>query len=131
MFLIDTDTLVFILRGKDKVLENFNANIQYPRSVSVISYGELLYGALKSNRPLENAAKVRHLCNLMPIVEISPGIIETYSALKADMEKQGRRIDEFDLIIASTAIYLSYTLVTNNQRHFSDMPGLNITNWVS
>lgn len=131
MFLLDTDTLVFILRGHQKVLEKFNANLQYPRAMSVISYGELLCGALKSRRPVENAAKVRHLCNLMPVVEVSPAVIETYAALRADLEKLGRRIDEFDLIIASTALYLSYTLVTNNERHFSNIPGLSLKNWSS
>ncbi|MGA2060930.1 MAG: PIN domain-containing protein [Thermoguttaceae bacterium] len=131
MFLLDTDTLVFILRGQQKVLENFNANLQYPRAMSIISHGELLYGALKSRRPIENAAKVRHLCNLIPLVEVSPAIIETYAALRADLEKSGRRIDEFDLIIASSALFISYTLVTNNQRHFSNIPGLNLKNWSS
>jgi tRNA(fMet)-specific endonuclease VapC len=99
--------------------------------MSVISYGELLCGALKSRRPVENAAKVRHLCNLMPVVEVSPAVIETYAALRADLEKLCRRIDEFDLIIASTALYLSYTLVTNNERHFSNIPGLSLNNWSS
>ncbi len=129
MFLLDTDTLVFILRGQQKALENFDAHIQHPRAMSIISYGELLYGALKSNRPVENAAKVRQLGNLIPIIEVSPAIIETYSALRVDLEKSGRRIDEFDLIIAATALCLSYTLVTNHARHFCNIPGLTIEKW--
>jgi tRNA(fMet)-specific endonuclease VapC len=129
MFLLDTDTLVFILRGQSKTLECFDAHIERPRAMSVISYGELLSGALKSNRSVENAAKVRHLGNLIPVVEVSPAIIETYAALRADLEKLGRRIDEFDLIIAATALYLSYTLVTNNERRLSNIPGLNVENW--
>lgn len=129
MFLLDTDTLVFILRGQQKVLENFDAHIQYPRAMSVISYGELLCGALKSNRPVENAAKVRHLGDLIPLVEVSPAIIESYAALRADLEKLGLCIDEFDLIIAATALYLSYTLVANNARHYRNIPGLHIEKW--
>jgi tRNA(fMet)-specific endonuclease VapC len=129
MFLLDTDTLVFILRGQQKVLENFDAHLSAPRAMSVVSYGELLCGAFKSQRPVENAAKVRHLGDLMPVVEITPAIIETYAALRADLEKLGRRIDEFDLIIAATALYLSYTLVTNNERHFCNIPGLILEKW--
>jgi tRNA(fMet)-specific endonuclease VapC len=129
MFLLDTDTLVFILRGQQKVLENFDAHLLHPRAMSIISYGELLYGALKSNRPVENSAKVRHLGNLIPVIEVSPPIIETYSALRVDLEKLGRRIDDFDLIIAATALCLSYTLVTNNERHFCNIQGLNLEKW--
>ena len=131
MYLLDTDTLVFLLRGRAEVLEKFEAHLQHPRAMSVISYGELLYGALKSTRTVENSAKVRHLGNLMPVVEVSPAIIETYAALKADLEKQGNKIDEFDLIIAATALVLSYTVVTNNERHFRYFPGLTVENWTT
>jgi len=34
-----------------------------------------------------------------------------------------------DLIIAATAITMNYTLVTNNESHFSRIPGLSIENW--
>jgi tRNA(fMet)-specific endonuclease VapC len=129
MYLLDTDTLVFILRGREAVLEKIETHLLHPRAMSVISYGELLYGALKSARPVENAAKVRHLGTLMPVVEVSSPIVETYAALRSDLEKQGNKIDEFDLLIASTALNLSYTLVTNNERHFRNIPGLNVENW--
>jgi tRNA(fMet)-specific endonuclease VapC len=129
MYLIDTDTLVYFLRGRSEVIENFQNHSQHPRAMSVISYGELLHGALKSARPVENAAKVRHLGTLMPIVEVSPATAETYAALKADLEKRGNKIDDFDLLIAATALILSYTVVTNNERHFRAIPGLKVENW--
>jgi tRNA(fMet)-specific endonuclease VapC len=99
--------------------------------MSVISYGELHYGALRSDRPVENTAKVRHLGNLMPIIEVLPAMIETYATIKVNLEKQGNKIDEFDLLIAATALYLSYTLVTNNERHFRNIPGLKVENWAT
>ena len=129
MYLLDTDTLVFFLRGRQSVLDKFAAHLQSPRAMSVISYGELLFGALKSARPVENSAKVRHLGSLMPVVEVSTPVVETFAVLKADREKQGNKIDEFDLLIAATTIFLSYTLVTNNERHFCSIPGLKIENW--
>jgi tRNA(fMet)-specific endonuclease VapC len=131
MHLLDTDTLVFLLRGKEAVVQRFAANLQHPRAMSVISFGELLCGALKSARPVENSAKVRHLASLMPVVDVSLPVVETYSALKADLDKQGNKIDEFDLLIAATALNLSYALVTNNERHFRNIPGLKIENWTS
>ena len=126
MYLLDTDTLVLLLRGRKPVVEKFEAHLQHPRAISVISYGELLYGALKSARSLENAAKVRHLGNLMPVIEVSPTIIETYAALKADLEKQGNKIDEFDLIIAATALERGSAVATFNVRHFSAVKGLKV-----
>ena len=131
MYLLDSDTLVFMLRGRQKILDNYAAHLQFPRAMSVISYGELHYGALRSDRPVENTAKVRHLGNLMPIIEVLPAMIETYATIKVNLEKQGNKIDEFDLLIAATALYLSYTLVTNNERHFRNIPGLKVENWAT
>jgi len=47
------------------------------------------------------------------------------------LEKQGARLGELDLIIASTAIYLNYTLVSNNLRHFRRVPGLRLESWAT
>ena len=38
-------------------------------------------------------------------------------------------MDDFDLVIAATALVLNYTLVTNNERHFRSIPGLRLENW--
>lgn len=129
MFLIDSDILVFLLRGDRRVAERFEARAADPKALSVISYGELLYGAMKSARPVENAAKVRRIGELFPVIHVSPAVMETFGPLKADLEKQGKRVDDFDLIIASTAIHLSYTLVTNNVQHFRPIPNLAVDNW--
>jgi predicted nucleic acid-binding protein len=52
----------------------------------VVTYGELLYGPLKSRRRQENLAKVRQLQEIFPIVEATNAIMETYAAIKADIE---------------------------------------------
>lgn len=129
MYLLDSDTLVYVLRGDPKVTGNFEAHAADPKALSVITYGELLYGAMKSARPVENAAKVRRLGELFPVIDVSCAVMETFGALKAELEKQGKKVDDFDLIIASTALHLTYTLVTNNVRHFRYIPHLLVENW--
>ena len=129
MYLIDSDILIFLLRGDSKVTNSFKAHAADPKAISVVSYGELLHGAVKSMRPVENAAKVRRLGELLPVIDVSSPVMETFAPLKAKLEKQGKRVDDFDLIVAATAIHLSYTLVTNNVRHFQHIPELPIDNW--
>jgi tRNA(fMet)-specific endonuclease VapC len=131
MYLLDTDTLVFILRGNPAVAGNLRARDAQPKAFSVLSYGELLYGAMKSARPLENAAKVRRLTEVLPLVDVSPAVMETFASLKNELERRGTKIGELDLIIASTAIHLSYTLVSNNLRHFRRVPGLRLETWAA
>ncbi len=55
--------------------------------------------------------------------------MEAFGSLKAQLEQGGNRLDDFDLVIAATAITIGYRLVTNNEKHFSRIEGLEIENW--
>jgi tRNA(fMet)-specific endonuclease VapC len=129
MFLLDTDTLIFLLRGHQEVFRNVEAHGEDPKAISVVSYGELLHGAAKSLRPEANSARVRRLAEVLPVIVVTPAIMETFAAVKADLERQGRATDDFDLIIAATALSINYRLVTSNERHFQHIAGLRLENW--
>jgi tRNA(fMet)-specific endonuclease VapC len=50
--------------------------------------------------------------------------------LRADLERQGKRLAEPDLRIGSIALSRDLTLVTGNVRHLKRIPGLIIENWL-
>jgi tRNA(fMet)-specific endonuclease VapC len=131
MYLIDTDTLIYALKGDQQVLRRFQETAADPKALSVVTYGELLYGALRSRQQQENLSKVRRLREIFPIVETTCAVMETYAAIKADIEARGKPLDDFDLVIAATAISLGYRLVTNNVRHFRRITELKIENWTT
>ena len=56
--------------------------------------------------------------------------METFGELKASLEKSGKIIDDMDLLIASTALTRNLVLVTNNEKHFNRINGLEIENWM-
>jgi tRNA(fMet)-specific endonuclease VapC len=118
-----------IVKGNPQVLGRFQETAEEPKALSVITYGELLYGAIKSQRRQENLAKVRRLQGIFPIVEVTNAIMETYAVIKAGVESRGKPLDDFDLVIAATAISLGYRLVTNNERHFARIEELRLENW--
>lgn len=129
MYLIDTDIIVFALRGEEQVLRGIEEHAAAPKAISVITYGELLYGAKRSARPRENAERVGQVASLFPIMDVSPRVMETFASLKHEMAGTGVRLDDFDLAIAATAMTLGFTLVTNNEKHFRKVPGLRTENW--
>jgi len=129
MYLIDTDTMICFLNGDPQVHASMGCHEKDPKALSVITYGELLYGAAKSQRPLPNTARVRRAAELLPVIEIGPPIAELFGALKASLEKDGERLDDFDLLIAATALTLNYAVVTNNEKHFRRIEGLRVVNW--
>ena len=54
---------------------------------------------------------------------------EVLGMLKAQLEREGTRLDDFDLAIAACALTHNLILVTNNTEHFSRIQGLRIENW--
>jgi tRNA(fMet)-specific endonuclease VapC len=71
------------------VQENFRKNEKIPKCISIITYGELLYGAKKSKQVEKNSAKIYRIKNLFQIINIDLPIIEIFSDLKAKYEKKG------------------------------------------
>lgn len=128
-FLIDTDIIIYSLKGNDKVHKWMLDNQNIPKSISVITYGELAYGARKSKHPQKNMATVNRIGELFPVIDINRGIIEVFSEIKAGPDLDGKRIDDMDLLIASTAIYMNMSLVTNNKKYFERVPDLRLENW--
>ena len=129
LFLIDTDIIIYSLKNNEVVKNNIAKNAESLKIISVITYGELLYGALRSENKTKNCALVRRISELFPIIEISKAIIETFAEIKTSLYKGGKPLDDMDLLVAATALHLNCTLVTNNMRHFSRIQGIKIDNW--
>lgn len=128
-YLIDTDIIIYSLKDFSDVNNQFKIHQNDPKLLSVITYGELLYGAYKSTNAEKNLATIRRLAEIFPIVNVSPSVMETFGNLKASLEKSGAVLADLDLMIASTAIVHNLVLVTNNERHFGRISSLNIENW--
>ncbi len=129
MYLLDTDTIIYNLKGKEAVRRNLLDHLNDPMKICVITLMELYFGAYKSERVTGNLAKVRTIENTFEILLIGRESAENFGMVKAALEKSGSRLDDFDLITASCAIAHNLTLVTNNIKHFSRIEGLKLTSW--
>ncbi len=129
MYLLDTDIIIYSLKGVQQVIDNIRLHADAPKAISVITYGELIYGAEKSQQATANLAKVHRLREIFPVIELSCAIMDTFGKLKADLSRKGQTVDDFDLLIAATALSLGYTVVSNNDRHFKKISELPYENW--
>ena len=91
---------------------------------------ELYYGAYKSQKVTSNLGKIRLIENSVEIISLGLESAEIFAMLKADLEKAGTPLDDFDLILAACALSHDLVLVTNNVRHFKRIQGLKLENWV-
>ncbi len=121
--------IIYSIKGNSIVHNYLLQNENIPKLISVITYEKLLFGTKKISNQEKNLAIVYRIKELFPIIDIDKAIIETFSELKANLQKGGSLLDDFDLIIASTALTMNLTLVTNNEKHFNEIKGLKIENW--
>jgi len=73
--------------------------------------------------------KVNRIREIYPVEELNIGIMEIFADIKANMYSKAMRIEDMDLFIAATAIYNDLVLVTNNTKHFKNIPLLQLENW--
>lgn len=129
MYLLDTDIIIYSLKGNQRVISNIQDHADSPKAISVITYGELVYGAEKSQRVAANLAKVRHLREIFPVIDLSCAIMDTFASIKAELSRSGKMVSDFDLLIAATAISVGYCVVSNNDKHFTKIPDIRYENW--
>ena len=129
MFLLDTDTVIYSMKGKDAVQKNLLLHFNDPIMLSTVTLMELYYGAHKSQKVTSNIAKIKSLEQSLEIIHIGTESVEIFGMLKAQLEVNSTRLDDFDLILASCALSRNLTLVTNNLNHFRRIDGLKLANW--
>lgn len=64
------------------------------------------------------------------LYRLNEPITTLFAQYKAWLKKQGLLIGDFDLLIASFAIYHKLILVTNNTEHFKRIPSIHLENWI-
>jgi len=130
-YLLDTNICIYIRQHKpEPVLRRFRELRSGEVALSVITYGELLYGAKKSKDSAVAILRLTELAMLVPPLALPIAAGESYGRIRSELEAKGEMIGNNDLWIAAHAITASLILVTNNQREFHRVAGLKTENWV-
>ncbi|CAB1065658.1 VapC toxin protein [Olavius sp. associated proteobacterium Delta 1] len=130
-YLLDTNICIYIQRQKPReVLARFQKLKAGDAAISVITWGELLFGAEKSQQRKKVLQLLEEFKTFIPVLPIPESAGITYGAIRASLESTGEPIGNNDLWIAAHAKAAALTIVTNNEREFQRVPGLKVQNWV-
>src|SRR5258708_23466658 len=128
-FLLETDIFIYIRQKRpEEVSRRFSRLHPGEAAISVITYGELLYGAAMSARRADAFARLSAIINLLPILPVTKGAGETYGEIRAQLESSGEMIGNNDLWIAAHALAAGLTLVPNNEKELRPLRGLTVKN---
>ena len=131
-FLLDTNICIYNRRQRPPaVLSRFRQLQPGDAVLSVITYGELVYGAEKSQSREQARRQLAELTGLLPVMELPPRVGEFYGSMRAMLAAEGAMIGNNDLWIAAHAKAAGLILVTNNEREFRRIQELEIQNWAS
>jgi tRNA(fMet)-specific endonuclease VapC len=130
-YLLDTNICIYIRRRRPpEVLARFEKLKPGEAALSVITYGELLYGVEKSQVRDQARQVLKELVEYLPVLALPAEVGEAYGAIRAELEARGEVIGNNDLWIAAHARIAGLTLVTNNEREFKRVGGLKVQNWI-
>ena len=129
-YLLDTNIVIYVIKRRPiEVLQTFNLHASR-MAVSVVTLAELLHGAEKSSQPAANLAVVEDFCSRLEVLPYGSKAAQHYGAIRAALERIGQPIGVNDLHIAGHARSEGLVLVTNNEKEFSRVLGLQIENWI-
>jgi tRNA(fMet)-specific endonuclease VapC len=128
-YLLDADTVSYALRGQGQVAARI---LQHPPSdvcISSITLAELGFGAeVKKSQKLRQA--IRRFVGEVTVLPFDQTAAERFAVIAAALATAGGPIGALDTLVAAHAMSLGLTVVTNNTRHFSRVPGLKVENWL-
>jgi tRNA(fMet)-specific endonuclease VapC len=138
MHLLDTDTLTYLHAGHPRVVQHLRELADPDVGTTIITKIELLRGrfdfVLKAAtgsellRAQQLLARTEELLAQIPVIPMDEASAAQFDRLRAT--KKLRKIGRADMLIASIALAHRATLVTRNVRHFKQIPGLAVINWV-
>lgn len=133
MVVLDTDTFSHLMRGTPQVvarlLASSRSDVHVPRPVlAEIEYGIRRLGNTKKARALR--ARFERLQVEIARIDWTDAVSRSFGTTKAQLERAGRLIEDFDVAIAAHALAARATLVSGNAAHMKRVRGLKVESWL-
>lgn len=130
-YLLDTNLCVRVLRDRPQGLRGrFNANAE-ALCISTVVLTELLHGAAKSARPDHNRREVERFAAKLEVLAFDEAAADHAAEIRAALEREGRPIGGYDLLIAGHARSRGLIVVTGNLAEFQRVNGLRCEDWLA
>lgn len=126
---LDTNIVIAYLTGNKNVASQLK---DYLPEVAISSpvLAELRFGALASTRTNENIERLNQFLQIVEIADFDDASADAYSRIRLSLRQKGRPTGEMDMLIAAVALANDAVLVTHNTKHFENVEGLVLEDWL-
>jgi tRNA(fMet)-specific endonuclease VapC len=132
-YCLDTDVLSATIRPAPPLhlIRRLAVTPREEQYTTAVNLAELTYGAAKHGGD-ELATQVRRIVLAGGrVLPFDRKAAEIFGALRAGLEREGRRLEPLELEIAAIALSRDLTLITGNTKHFERVPALRVENWLA
>lgn len=120
-FMLDSNVVIAIaLATGETIRKRMSQRDEGDFVMSAITYAEVIHGSQRGKPPL--IPELAKLVRAVPVVPFDADAARTYALLPFERAS-------YDRLIAAHAIALDLMLITADERHFSQIPGLKVENW--
>ena len=129
--MLDTNLCIRVLRDRPRAVQTrFNLEAD-GLCISTIVLSELLHGAAKSDRPQHHRQEVERFAARLEVLPFDAAAADHAADIRAALERSGRVIGGYDLLIAGHARSRGLTVVTGDLGEFERVDGLRCEDWLS
>lgn len=129
MYLFDTDVIIDFLKHREPGYSTVSRLTRENSNISIITWIEVSYGIKKSQKAEKHRKEFNDFLSHfdISIINIDKKTAKEFVDLQLSLEREGQRLDDSDLFIASTAIANNLKLVTRNIKHFSRIKNISLS----
>jgi tRNA(fMet)-specific endonuclease VapC len=129
-FLLDTSICIYLINKKDAgLLRKIQTYRNDDIAISTISIAELEYGVSKSSKTHQNRLALATFLIPFSALDFDQDAATEYGIIRTWLETNGKQVGPMDMLIAAQARLKGLILVTNNEKEFAQVPGLEVENW--
>ena len=132
IWMLDTDTVGDLINrsaGAEHIRRRLSGRSPGEIRVSAITIAEIRYGVAAGDVSEERQAALVEFLDLFQLDDVPVAAAADYGEIRAALERAGKMIGPYDLLIAAHARHIRATLVTNNEAEFRRVPRLAVQNW--
>lgn len=129
MFALDTDTVSFFLWGQGRVAERLSLSDPANIGIPSIVLHELRYGILRAGGGTRKREDLEAFLGAISVLPFDARSADAAAAARLELDRLGRQIGPFDILIAGTALASGAVLVTHNVREFGRIQDLRLDDW--
>ena len=129
-FLLDTNILIAMSKQRPGLADRLEGIPADAVLLSSVVVAEIEYGIAKRRRRQHNRRVFDAVVSGFRVLPFDAAVARLYGPIRAELEKRGRLIGPYDLMIAAHAKSVDAVLVTDNTREFAGVDGLKTANWL-